>query len=174
VHALLRDDRGDEPGRRDVEGRIASREALGYFRWVALLDRDVRPRRRRAIKSRSRSDHVERNAVMRRQDGERIRSDLVRGVAVCGDPVCSGHDLRDLAPSHQRAGCGVGDDHVRDAGTLELPGRQAAALQEGPRLVDEDCGNQAAAEGGADRAEPAPVATGRQSAGVAVGQGRGA
>ena len=75
---------------------------------------------------------------MRGEHGERIGADLVRRVAVGRDPVGAGHDDVHLAARHHRRRGRVGDHRVRDARCLELPGGQARALQERPRLVDED------------------------------------
>ena len=52
-------DRGDQLGRRDVERRVAGREAGTRARRVALLDRDRTPVRRCEIERRARRDDVE-------------------------------------------------------------------------------------------------------------------
>ena len=105
---------------------------------------------------------------MRGEHGERVCPDLVRRVPVRGDPVGAGDDEIDLAARHQRAGRRVGDDGVRDAGALELPRGEAGALEERPRLVDEDSVEQAALGRGAERADRRAVAAGGEPAGVAV------
>src|SRR5215210_5737618 len=55
---------------------------------------------------------------------------------------------------------------------LELPGGQAAPLEERPRLVDEDPLDEAAGEGGAERSDGGPVTAGREAARVAVRERR--
>ena len=81
----------------------------------------------------------------RARDGEPVGADLVRGVAVGRDPVGAGEDGVDLTGRHQRRRRRVGDHGVRDAGRLELPGRESRALQQRPRLVDPDVLEQARA-----------------------------
>ena len=81
---------------------------------------------------------VERDAVAGRQDGQRVRADLVGRVAVGGDPVRPDDDDVDLAAGHEVAGRDVGDQRVRHAGLGQLPGRQPGALQVRPGLVDPD------------------------------------
>ena len=70
--------------------------------------------------------------------------------AIRSAPVSDGVDL---AARDQRAGRRVGDDAVRDTGALQLPGGEARALEERPRLVDEDVRDEAALEALADGAE---------------------
>ena len=106
--------------------------------------------------------------MVRREHGERVRADLVRGVAVRRDAVGAGDDQVDLAARHHRRRGGVGDHRVRDAGCLELPGGEARALEQRPRLVDEHVLEQAALPGGAERADRGAVAARREAAGVAV------
>ena len=108
---------------------------------------------------------------MRGGHRETIRPDLVRGVAVGGDPVCARDDAVDLAAAHQVRGGRVGDHRVRDAELLELPGRQPRALQQRPRLVDPDVREQAVLPRRAQRADRRAVAAGREAARVAVRQG---
>src|SRR5581483_10147402 len=86
------------------------------------------------------------------------------------DPVGAGDDEVDLAARHHRAGSRVGDDGVRDLGTLELPGGETRALQERPGLVDENAREEAALGRGSESAHRRAVAAGRETARVAVGQ----
>ena len=104
----------------------------------ALLDRDLRAVARRRVDRRARRGDVERDAVVRRSDGEPVGADLVRGVAVGRDPVGADDDAVDPPAAHQMRGRRVGDHRVRDAERLELPRRQPRALQQRPRLVDPD------------------------------------
>ena len=168
VDAVLGDDRRDQRRRRDVEGGIAGREAARQLGRVALLDRDPGAVRSRAVERRRRRDDVERDLVVRGEHGERVCPDLVRRVAVSGDPVGAGDDEVDLAARHERAGGGVGDDGVRDPDPLELPRGEARALEERPRLVDENALEQPALGCGAERADRGAVAAGGEAAGVAV------
>jgi hypothetical protein len=69
---------------------------------------------------------------------ERVGPDLVGDVAVRGHAVRAHHDEVDLAPSHQQPGGAVDHDGVRDPEPVELPGREARALEHGPGLVDPD------------------------------------
>ena len=104
------------------------------------------------------------------QHRQRISADLVRGVAVGGDPVGAGDDAVDFAGRHQRGRRRIGDHRMRDAGVLELPRSQARALQERTRLVHPDVGEQAALPRRAQRPDRAAVAAGREATGIAVRQ----
>ena len=99
-----------------------------------------------------------------------IRADLVRGVAVRGDPVGAGEHRVDLAGRHERRRGGVDDHRVRDAGRLELPRRQPRTLEQRPRLVDPDVREQIALPRGEQGADSAAVPAGREAARVAVRQ----
>ena len=97
----------------------------------ALLDRRWPPRRAsRGRPSVVGAHDVERDAVARRQHGQRVGADLVGRVAVGRDPVRPDEDDVDLAAGHQVPGGHVGDQRVRDAGLGELPGRQPGALED--------------------------------------------
>ena len=123
----------------------------------------------RSTELRRRAD-VERDAVPRREHGQRVGADLVGGVAVGGDPVGADEDDVDLAEGHQVPGGHVGDERVRDAGLGQLPGRQPGALQVRPGLVDPDVDRPLGMVGGLDDAERGPVLAAGQRPGVAVGQ----
>ena len=91
-------------------------------------------RRRRQVDGRARCDDVERDSVVGGEDGERVGADLVRGVAVGGDPVGAGDDRVDLAAGHHqtrqrsrrspRAGCPPARAPRRSGGR---PGAAAAS-----------------------------------------------
>ena len=102
------------------------------------------------------------------EHGERVRPDLVRGVAVRRDAVGAGDDQVDLPPRHQRGRGGVGDHRVRDADRLELPRGEARPLEQRSRLIDEHACEQATFPGGAQRADRGAVAASGEPAGVAV------
>ena len=108
--------------------------------------------------------------MVRSQDCQRVRPDLVRGIPVRGDPIRTGDDAIDLARSHERGCRGVGDHRVRDARPLELPRCQARPLQQRTGLVDPDALEQAALPGGAKCSDRAAVTAGRQCTGVAMRQ----
>src|SRR5213594_1088853 len=80
-HAALRDDRGDQTVRRDVERRMDHPHSLGHdappadvgdLGGTALLDRNVAPGGRLEIDRRGRGGDVERHLVRPRQDGDLI------------------------------------------------------------------------------------------------------
>ena len=108
--------------------------------------------------------------MARGQDGQRVRADLVGGVAVRGDPVRADEDDVDLAAGHQVPGGHVGDERVRHAGLGQLPGRQPGALQVRPRLVDPDVDRPLRVVRRLDDAERRPELAAGQRPGVAVGQ----
>ena len=104
------------------------------------------------------------------QHRERVRPDLVRGVAVRRDPIGADEDHVDVASGHERPGGHVRDERVPHAGLLELPCRQPGALEVRPRLVDPDLERPLRRVGGLDDPERRPELPARQRAGVAVGQ----
>ncbi len=177
--ALLGHDRGDEVGRGDVEGRVpdgrpgrshpdaAELEELGR---VPLLDRDRRPVRRLEVDRAQRRADVERHPVTGREGRQRVRPDLVGRVAVGRDPVGADEDRVDRAGCQQRTGRPVGDERVRHAGLLELPGGQPGALEERPRLVDVDVDLPAGVNGRLDDPERGAELAAGERAGVAVGE----
>ena len=137
---------------------------------AALLDLDRGPVGRREVDRAGRRADVERDAVPRREDGQRVRADLVGGVAVGRDPVRPDEDDVDLAAGHQVPGGHVGEQRVRHAGLGQLPGRQPGALEVRPRLVDPDVERAAGVVGGLDDAERGPVLAAGERPGVAVGE----
>ena len=157
------------PGRH-VEGRIASRETDRDLRRVAFLDRDSRAVGSVEVDGRAGRDDVERDVVVACEHCERVRTDLVGSVAVGRDAVGARDHTVDFARRHERGGCRVGDDGVRDARGLELPRRQAGALQERPRLVHPDMLKQTAFPGREQGADGAAVAARRKTARVAMSE----
>src|SRR4030043_1612856 len=175
----LADDGADEPGRDDIEGRVADRDiragdgaaaAPGDFICRPFLDRDLPAAPQVEIKSAQRRRHIEGKPVMLGQNGQGICSDLVGGVAVPGDAVGARDDQPDLPRFHQPAGHVVGDQGHRNPELAELPDSQARPLQEWPRLIHEDVDLLALLMSGPDDAGCRAVAGCGQSAGVAVGQ----
>ena len=108
--------------------------------------------------------------MTRREDGQRIRPDLVGGVAVGRDPVRADEDDVDLAARHEVARSDVRDERVRDAGLGQLPRRQARALQIRPGLVDPDVDGSLGVVRDLDDAERRPELAAGERPGVAVGQ----
>ena len=105
-----------------------------------------------------------------REDRERIRPDLVRGVAVGGDPIGADEDDVDLAAAHQVPGGDIRDQRVGYAGLSKLPGREPRALEVGPRLVDPDGQLAPGVVGRLDDPERGPELAARERSRVAVGQ----
>ena len=176
-HAGLGDDAGDVGGRRDVERGVPRLCALGRdllaaeardLGVVALLDRDGVAVADGHVHRRERRGHVERDAVLLGEDADAVGADLVGRVAVGGDAVGADDDAVDLAAAHEVAGHVVGDQPVRDALDLELPGGEPGALEPGPRLVDPHGDVRVAGRGRTDHAERRAVAGRREGAGVAV------
>ena len=137
---------------------------------LALLDRDRLAVRRGEVDRADRRGDEERDAVARGEHGQRVRPDLVRGVAVGGDPVGADDDDVDLAARHQVAGGDIGDQRVRHLRLRQLPGRQPRALEIGPGLVDPDVDGPAGVVGRLDDAQRGPELAARERSGVAVGQ----
>ena len=173
---------GDQLGRRDVEGRdCAPCVSAGAIRWPRDLEDLVRPSAprsgsptpsgvARSTRARGATDD-ERHAVAGGQDRQRVRPDLVRGVAVGGDPVRTDEDRVDLAArirSQPAATSAI--ERVRDAGLGRAP-RPSAARPGGtagsrrPRR-----GRPLGVVGRLDDAERRPVLAAGERPGVAVGQ----
>ena len=111
-----------------------------HFVRVALLDRDARrPIGVARIDRADGRDDVERHAVRVRREREAVGADLVRDVAVGGDavgaddarPPRAPRAIRPAAALSTMISCGM-------PSRGQLPRRQARALQQRPRLVDED------------------------------------
>src|SRR6266516_2234396 len=89
-----------------------------------------------------------------------VRTNLIGDVAIGRDAIGAYDDqvdrpARDEMPSHV-----VGDQRLRDASLLELPGREPGALEEGTGLVDENMRPLAALGGGTNDAKRAAVIDG--------------
>ena len=151
-------------------GIICLSADVGHFSCVALLDGNFAAVGRVQIYGRNRRGHVERDAVLFGQNGDRVGADFVGHVAVGGDAVGADYDGSDFALLHHGSGHVVGDYGRGNAVFHQLPGGQARALQEGTRLVGVDVNLLALFDGGADHAERGAVAGGGQRSGVAVGE----
>ena len=108
--------------------------------------------------------------MTRRQDGQRIRSDLVRRVAVGSDPIGADQHNVDLATAHQEPGRDVRDQRVCDAGLGQLPGGEPRTLEIRPRLVDPDHQLALGVMGRLDDPQRRPELAAGERPGVAVGQ----
>ena len=115
-----------------------------------------------------RRDDVEGKAVVRCEHRQRVRTDLVGGVAVRRDPVGADEHAVDQPGSHQPACRSVDDHGVRDTQLAELPCRQPCALEQRARLVDPHVLDTALLVGRAHGPERRAVAARRETAGVAV------
>ena len=105
------------------------------------------------------------------REGEAVRPDLVRDVAVRRDAVRAHDDRRHAAGGDRGSRGHVGQERDVEAVLHELPRREARALQEGPRLVREDRERPFGRER-PDDAERGSDARRREGARVAVRQER--
>ena len=137
---------------------------------LSLLDRDGRAVRGLEVDRARRRGDVERDAVTRRQDGQRVRADLVGRVAVGGHSIGPDDHHVHLATRHQVAGRDVRDERVRHAGLGQLPGGQSCALQVRPCLVDPDVERATGVVGDLDDPEGRPELPAGERPGVAVGE----
>ena len=187
--AALGDQSRHQPRRRDVEGVIGHRRAIGnhahgldapvggaaghvrHFVGAALFDRNLPDAViDTKVDGRRRQCNIERHAIVVRGERLQIGPDLVADVAIGGDPVGADDGEIDHAVLHQMAAGVVGDHGVRHAVVAEFPGGQRSALIARPGLVDPDMNLQAAIMRQIDRRRRrAPVDRG-EPAGVAMGQ----
>ena len=179
MDAAFGHDRRDQVARSDVEGRVSygasgrcHRVAI-HFRQLlcgALFDGNVIAVGHRGIERAARGRHVERNLVVVCQDRQRVRADLVRGVAVSSDAVGADDDAIHLAAGHQPARRAVRDRVERDALLEQFPSREARALVPRPRLINPDMHRDAGGVGRVDRGGSGAVIDESQPTCIAVGQ----
>ena len=155
-------------GGRSKRARTAHLADLQHLVGRAFLDRDIDSAGRRQVECRQGRGHVEGNRVCAREHGERIRPDLVRHVAIGRNPIRANHDRIDLATRHHGAGRPVRDQRKRNPLACQLPGGEARALQERPRLGGDDTLQLARIRGRSNDTECSPVAPGGQSTRIAV------
>ena len=164
-------------GRRHVEGRIPGGDAVGA---AALTPRhpvtSSVPAPRSGSPSRPatagstvehRGQHVERHAVRPRGEREAIGADLVRDVAVGGDPVGADHRAGDVAQPQAARDHAVGDHRALDAGAAQLPGGEPAALEQRPGLRHHHPRRPAGPVEIVDRRQRGADAAGGEHAGIA-------
>ena len=125
------------------------------------------------VDRRQRRGDEERDAVRLRQDRDGVGADLVRGVAVHGDPVGADDDGVEGPFLEEVPGHAVGDERDVDPLLLKLPRGEPRALQVRPGLVGEDGDALASLDRRADHAEGRAVAGRGERAGVAVREDRG-
>ena len=168
-YAVFGNEAVDEAAGGDVEGRVASAggggtrphppegavivDAPGVVNLVAaaLFDRDVRARGAVRIDRGGGQRDVEGDAEVAGDDGVPEGADLVRHIAVAGDPVRAGDDRLDLPVGGEVPKGVVGDDDVVDPFAAQLPGGEARSLSPRAGLVDEDLQRLARPRGGIDR-----------------------
>src|SRR5467141_4267610 len=140
----FRDETGDVLRRGHVERGVARRAFFRCYRLTVevehflrrtLLDRDLLSRRQIEVNRAGRRRDIERNAIFFRDYCLAVGPDLVRGVSVGRDAVCSDEDEVHLAPSEEMARGSVRDDGVLDSFLQEFPGRESGPLQARPRLI---------------------------------------
>ena len=174
---LIGHDGRDVAGGRHVEGGVPRADAGrsdGLSRegqdlcGPALLDRDRSAVRACEIDGRRGRRDVERDSVLLREDGQRIRADLVRDVSVRGDAVGADDDGLDGPAREEVPGHRVGDQLHGDPVAGELPGRQARALEEGAGLAGQHADRLSGLDRAADDPERRSVARGRERSRVAV------
>ena len=140
-----------------------------FDRWP-LLDGNVFAGHRGQVDGGPRRGHVERNAVLTRQDRHTVGADFVGGVAI-GCNAVRAHDHSLNTPRlHQAGGHVVADYRGGNLVGHQLPRRQPRALQKRPRLIGINVNVFALLDRRADDAQRGSVTASRQSAGVAVGQ----
>src|SRR5690606_12055308 len=105
---------------------------------VALLDRDAAAIRRSEVDGRRRRGDVERDVVLARDERNRVRADLVRGVSVRRDAIRADDDEVDAAVTHEGRRHALGDDRRVDPVANELPGGEPRALEKRTGLVGKD------------------------------------
>jgi hypothetical protein len=110
-------------------------EPAAYLIRRALLDRNVRAHRRGRVDRAARCDHDEGYPRLLRVHGERIRAHLVRRVTIRCDTVRTDQHDVDHAIAQQQWRCVVDCERARYPRTLQLPGCDAAALQQRTRLA---------------------------------------
>ena len=187
--AALGDQARHQPRRRDVEGVIGHRRALGnhahgfdasvggaaghgrHFVGAALLDRNLPDAViDTKVDGRRRQRNIERHAIVVGGERLQIGPDLVADIAIGGHPVGADDGEIDHAVLHQMAAGIVRDHRVRHAVMAEFPGGERSALIARPGLVDPDMNLQAAIMRQIDRRRRgAPIDCG-EPAGVAMGQ----
>ena len=136
----------------------------------AALDGDVGAARAPGVDRGGGSDDHEADPVVAGAHREGVGTDLVRDVAIGGDPVRADDDPAHPAPTHRPGRRAVGDHAHRDPLLDQLVGGEPRALEPGPRFAGEDVRDPARGMSGPDHAERGAEAGGRERTRVAVGE----
>jgi hypothetical protein len=178
-HAAFGHDGINQCRRRHIEHRIEGADAFGHgalaavaeqFRRVAFLDLDIGPAGGGHIDRGPRRHDHQLQPEMPRHDGELAGADLVGDIAVGGDAVGADDHPMHLTGAHQVRGGGIGDEGGVNAVLLQLPHRQARALQPGPGFSGEHPRDLLLRDAGADYTQRSAETSGGQRTGIAVGQ----
>ena len=89
----------------------------------ALFDRNRVAGRQRKVQRRNRRGDIERDFILVREHGHRIRADLVRRIAIGRDAIRSDDNRAYAARFQKMPDHVVGDERQRDSGLLQLPSR---------------------------------------------------
>ena len=108
------------------------------------------------------------------ENGKRIGSDLVGGVAVRRNPVRADNDRVHVAAREDASRRAVGNEHRPDPLLHKFPSGEPCALEQRARLVDEHADDIPPARSGGNDRKRGPFPRGCQSPRVAVRQERGA
>ena len=187
--AALGDQARHQPRRRDVEGVVGHRRALGnhphgfdapvgsaaghvrHFVGAALLDRNLLDAViDTKVDGGRRQCNIERHAIVVRGERLQVGADLVADIAIGGHPVGADDREIDHAVLHQMAAGVVRDHRMRHAVMAEFPCGERSALIARPGLVDPDMNLQAAIMREIDRRRRRAPVDRREPAGVAMGQ----
>ena len=143
---------------------------LGHFFLRPLFDDDVLALLDTHIDGGGGPEHIERNAVVLRQDGHTGGADLVARVAVGSYPVTADKHCVDPSVFHHLGSHIVTDDRGIHAVGIQFEGREARALQQRPGLVAEHSEVHALFPSEVDRRQSRAVLRRGQLAGIAMGQ----
>lgn len=142
---LVRHDGRDQGMVRHVKSRIVAFrlrqrhrlavEHLFDLLWGTQFDRDIVPRRTVQVDRGAGAQHIERDAVMFRQDGHAAGPDLICRIPVGRHPVASHETCLDPAVLHHHGRHIVADQSHIHTASLQFIGRQPGTLEERARLV---------------------------------------
>ena len=132
------------------------------------LDRHGIPARGLGVERGLRRSHHERRAHAGRGQRQRERSHLVHHVAVGGHPIGAHHDRVDHPARDDRGARRIHDDPVVRSEALQLPGREAAALQQRPGLTHVHQTQPTQCQQRVDDTQCGPPFDGREGPGVAM------
>ncbi len=111
---------------------------FGDFFRIPQFDRNPTSVRQIEIKSAPRSGHIERHPMGPRQDGERIRPDLVGRIPVGRNAIGAREDALNSPFPHDLPGHRVANQRGVQTPLHQLPGGQSGPLQKRPCFVHEN------------------------------------